>query len=131
MYRVAVVLFGLMVASTAQPSFSQDTSFDTGRSTCLRTEKAPPETLIAVCTKVIESGRLEPKELATAHFQRAFARFEKGDKERAIADYSESLRLNPKQPGALNNRGIATDDDARAIADFTEALAFGSIALRL
>lgn len=123
MYRVAVVFLGLMLAGAAQPAYGQGTSFDADRSTCLRTEKMASEARIAVCTKVIESGQLAPMDLAAAHFRRASAWFEKGDKAQAVVDYSESLRLDPQQPGALNNRGVALEDDARAIADFTEALA--------
>jgi tetratricopeptide (TPR) repeat protein len=48
-----------------------------------------------------------------------------GDIDRAIADFTQVIRLNPTDAMAYNNRGKAyTDkkDYARAIADFTEAL---------
>lgn len=73
MYRVVVLIVGLMLAGMAQPSFGQDKSFEADRSTCLDTVKLNAEARIAVCTKMIESGRPEPKELAIAHFRRAYA----------------------------------------------------------
>ena len=49
----------------------------------------------------------------------------KGDHDRAIADYSEAIRLDPKHASAFNNRGIAyraKGDHDRAIADYNEAI---------
>ena len=43
----------------------------------------------------------------------------------AIADFSEAIRLNPKDAVAYNNRGVAyyaKSDLDRAIADFNEAI---------
>ena len=45
-------------------------------------------------------------------------------RDRALADYSEALRLNPKYAGAMRNRGIVyarKRDDERAIRDYSEA----------
>ena len=50
---------------------------------------------------------------------------DKGDTDRAIADYTEAIRLDPKFAIAYNNRGLAYRDKGdtdRAIADFTEAI---------
>ena len=50
---------------------------------------------------------------------------DKGDTDRAIADYTEAIRLDPKLANAYNNRGTAYRDKGdtdRAIADFTEAI---------
>ena len=49
----------------------------------------------------------------------------KGDNDRAIADYTEVLRLNPNYADAYYNRGDAYDDKgdyARARADWEKAL---------
>ena len=49
----------------------------------------------------------------------------KGDHDRAIADYTEAIRLDPKYACAYNNRGLAwraKGDHDRAIADYTEAI---------
>jgi tetratricopeptide (TPR) repeat protein len=49
----------------------------------------------------------------------------KGDLDRAIADYDEAIRLDPKDAMAYYNRGLAfkaKSDLARAIANYTEAI---------
>ena len=49
----------------------------------------------------------------------------KGENDRAIADYTEAIRLDPKNANAYSNRGYAYSDKGdtdRAIADFTEAI---------
>jgi tetratricopeptide (TPR) repeat protein len=58
-------------------------------------------------------------------FVRGLGKHKEGILERAIADYSEALRINPKYVVAYNNRGVAWAallDIDRAISDFTEAL---------
>ena len=49
----------------------------------------------------------------------------RGDYDRAIADYTEVLRLQPKAATAYNNRGLAyyqKREYDRAVADYTEAI---------
>ena len=49
----------------------------------------------------------------------------KGDYDKAIADFTEAIRLNPKIAKAYNNRGLAYEnkgDYDKAIADCTEAI---------
>ena len=49
----------------------------------------------------------------------------KGDKDRAIADYNEAIRLNPNDADAYYNRGNAWSDKGDndgAIADYNEAI---------
>ena len=56
---------------------------------------------------------------------RGWALFELGQYDRAIADYSEQLRLNPRNDAARNNRGLAhlrKGELAAALADFEEAI---------
>jgi tetratricopeptide (TPR) repeat protein len=58
-------------------------------------------------------------------FSRGFAYGAKGDNDRAIVEYSEAIRLDPKYPIAYNNRGAAYSakgDNDHAIADYTEAI---------
>jgi len=61
---------------------------------------------------------------AQDYFERAYQSLET-DPDRAIADYTEAIRLNPHYAEAYNNRAIARDnkgDYDGAIADYTEAL---------
>jgi len=62
---------------------------------------------------------------AYAYNDRGLVYQAKGDLDRAIADFTEAIRLDPKSARAFNNRGIAYQakgDGDRAIADFTEAI---------
>ena len=80
---------------------------------------------ISACTTAINSGRWHGSELAWAHTNRGVAYRAKGDHDRAIADYDEAIRLDPKDAVAYSNRGIAYKDKGdydRAIADYNEAI---------
>ena len=64
-------------------------------------------------------------DLAIVHYNRGIAWRAKGDYDRAIADYDQALRLDPKHEDAYVNRGAAWSDKGdldRAIADYTEAI---------
>ena len=53
---------------------------------------------------------------------------EKGDDDRAIADYNDAIRLDPNYALAYNNRAVAWQakgDTARANADFDKAKSLG------
>jgi len=77
---------------------------------------------IAACTRAINSGAGQP---SINYNNRGFAYRRKGENDRAIADYNEALRLDPKYAIAYNNRGLAYSEKGendRAIADYNEAL---------
>ena len=62
---------------------------------------------------------------AEAHFERGFACAMKGDYDRAIADYTQAIHLNPRYAAAYNNRGNAClqkGDSDKAIADCSKAI---------
>ena len=84
-----------------------------------------PDGSIAVYTRILQ-GRGEPaKNGAIACNNRGLAYRGKGELDRAIADFNEAIRLDPKFALAYNNRGLAYRDKGeldRAIADFTEAI---------
>ena len=109
----AVVLTLLMIATATA---AED------RETC---QKAEGQAAVAACTAVISSGQLQGHDLAAAYFSRAFNLNKLGEADRAIADYSEAIRLDPKYVVALNNRCAvynAKHEYDRAIHDCEQAL---------
>lgn len=62
---------------------------------------------------------------ADDYLDRGYAKYEKGDPDGAIADYSRALELDPKDAAAYNNRGNVKKDKGDvdgAIADYSRAL---------
>lgn len=80
---------------------------------------------ITACTALIESGRESPRDQVIASTRRGGAYYGKGDLDRAIADYSEAIRLDPKDGKIFNDRGNTYNskgDLDRAMADYNEAI---------
>ena len=61
------------------------------------------------CSSIIQSGRESPRNLAIAYYSRGLAYYDKGDDDRAIADFNEAIRLDPKFAYAYSSRGLAYD----------------------
>ncbi len=73
--------------------------------------KGSEDTAIRGCSRIIKSGRLFGKPISKKHhaivyYNRGVAYDEKGQYDRAIADYDMAIKLNPKHASAYNNRGI-------------------------
>lgn len=79
---------------------------------------------IKSCTELIQSGKELKENLAIAFYNRGLAYENKEDYERAIADYSEAIRLDPNDAEALFYRGLDKErmgSKADAEADMTAA----------
>jgi tetratricopeptide (TPR) repeat protein len=86
---------------------------------------AGPERRIKVCTAIIESPQETPDVRATAYFHRALAWRVLDNLQRAIADFTEAIGLNPRYGAAYGWRGRLLVDKGeydRAVANYTEAL---------
>ena len=114
----AMLLFAAPVKSFAANDFD----------TC---EKASGDVAIAACTRAIGSHRYSGDNLAELYYNRGVEYDNQGDHDRAIADYTEAMRLDPRNGGsadiggAYNDRGDAYQakgDYDRAIADYNEAI---------
>ena len=83
------------------------------------------EQQIKSCTQIIESGRETPQRLAIAYFWRGHAWRYRDNLHRAIADFTEAIRLNPKYRAAYGWRGQLlgdTGDYDGAVANYTDAI---------
>jgi len=84
-----------------------------------------PDSTIAGCTALIQSGRESTDNLAGAYRKRASAYMRKSDYDHAIQDYYDLIRLNPKNAPAYTERGSAhfyKGDYDRAIQDYDDAI---------
>ena len=77
---------------------------DPAQADCL---SADPDRSIAGCTAVLARGDEAAQDRAIAFNNRGNAYRYRGDTERAIADYSEAIRLKPDYALAYYNRGDA------------------------
>jgi len=85
---------------------------------------------IAACTRILEAQGESANSRAIAYTNRGKAYFAKGNKDRAFADYTLAIELNPLPASDPNSnvylvRGIAFEskgDETRAIADYDAAI---------
>ena len=92
---------------------------------CVNKAKASPDLQISGCTTVIQSGKESKSNLAIAFNNRGNGFRKNHDNDRALADYNQAIRLNPKLTIAYNGRGNAYNskkDYDRALADYGMAI---------
>ena len=86
----------------------------------------PGEEGFRCCHRRVYRGRpAGPRNLAKAYGRRGYAYQAKGNRDKAIADYTEAIRLDPKDSVAHCDRGRAYGSKGeydKAIADCTEAI---------
>src|SRR6266852_724179 len=113
-------LFGwlLVGVTTATAQSPLGACFSTDASTSL-------DLRIDTCTNLIQSKGLSQDRLAIAFQNRGSAYVAKGDTDRAIQDFNQAIKLDPKYANAFNSRGIAFQakgDNERAIQDYGQAI---------
>jgi lipoprotein NlpI len=90
---------------------------------CAQTKQA--DAAIEGCSRIIDDPKQKPKGRASAYFNRANALVQKGDSDKAIADFDEAIKLDPRNVGAYNNRGSAKNEKGdvdAALEDFDAAI---------
>jgi tetratricopeptide (TPR) repeat protein len=88
-------------------------------------QAADPDLRIKSCSAIVARKNETPGNRAIAYNNLGAAYREKGEQDRAVADYGRALELNPKYASAYNNRGVAYRDKGeydRAVADYGRAL---------
>ena len=120
MKRLALALLAAITAAlvAAAPAHADENS---GR--CFKDEG---EAAIAACTRAIQSGKFSGEPLAAIYHNRAIELRRDGDYDRAIADYSQAVRLEPEFTGAYAGRGLAHEGKGeieKAKTEYRKALA--------
>jgi tetratricopeptide (TPR) repeat protein len=113
---LALFIFALPTPSSAADDWAICTLGDAG------------EAIIAACTRVLQSGKLDHGQSAIAYRQRGSAYGTKGELDRAIADFTEAIRLDPRNAEGFARRADAYLDRQQldqAIGDFSEAIRLG------
>lgn len=109
----------LLLVSAAQAQQMQDWQV------CQQAENATLGNHLRSCTAIIRSDRTSSKDKAVAYNNRGNVLRDRGDLDRAIADFNAAIRLEPKSADAYIDRGIARyrrGDLDRAIADYDQAI---------
>ena len=108
----------VLVATAAPASGASRTDHD-------NCNASDPERNIVGCTRILADVTESKTTRAIASVSRGLAWESRGDHDRAIADFTYAITLNPNDALAYNNRGLAwreKQDVDRAIADFTDAI---------
>lgn len=111
LFSVASILLLLTAPATAEEA-----------KTC---HEASGAVALAACDRAIASGQHSGRDLARLHTSRGVERRRAGNLVGALADYTEAIRIDPKDHFAYNNRANLRRDQGdleAAIADYTEAL---------
>ena len=99
------------------------------RENLIKCQSADPDTRIAGCTALIQTGQDTPRNLSVIYNNRGSAYNTKRDYDRAIQDFNEAIRLNPNDSDNYRELGIACygkGDYDRAIQDYNLAIHLNS-----
>jgi tetratricopeptide (TPR) repeat protein len=108
----------------SQAAIEAEAAAANDRATC-GNNNANAEAAIAACTRQITSGRSAGHNLAIAHYNRGLRWYRKGDFDRAIFDFNDSLRSDPAYATVYIMRGLAWYNKKqidRALSDFNQLI---------
>jgi tetratricopeptide (TPR) repeat protein len=84
------------------------------------------ELVLRGCTVIIDNGHASKSNLEAALVSRGIAYDQNNDWDKALADLSKAVELDPKDANAFYNRGVVYEhkgDGELAITDYTKAIA--------
>ena len=116
--RLAVFLAALLLTFAPMPHAVADDKAD-----C----EARNDKSIAACTRIIKKGP-ETAGMADTYYRRGMRYRDNEEYDKAIRDYDEAIRVDPKYATAYNNRGNAWSDKReydKAFRDYDEAIGRG------
>jgi tetratricopeptide (TPR) repeat protein len=116
-----VLALGVALLAASSPALAADKAWET----CAGSDD---DKAIVGCTQVLARGNRESKSnQAIANYNRGVSYRNKGDNEKALADYERALKLNPKYANAYNGRAnikAELGDLDGALSDYNRALKF-------
>jgi len=113
-----------LVAGPTAAQESQDWRWCSGH------ESTSPDQRLAACNAIIETSGDMPMSVAIAHCDRGIVYLQKGERDRAMAEFDQAVRLGPGRYAGLGCRGhafFAEGDLGRAIADYDQAIDIDSL----
>ena len=125
MPRSTGVIFLLLCACAAAAALSPVAATAGPNEDSQTCSKSSGDTAIAACTRALATGRWKPHDRALILENRGIEYAAKGELDRAMADYSEAIRLDPKRAKGYLARGVAhykRQDYDRAITDYDQAI---------
>jgi len=135
MQTLVQAIFGLVgaIVLVTSPAFAQSRQEKQRQlDWCWGEQGATGDRQIDACTAVIRLGGFKGKDLAAVYAMRGNTWLTKKDYDRAIADFTDALRIDPLEGAAkergswYRGRGSARlekgGDNDRAIADFNDAI---------
>ncbi len=88
-------------------------------------EAEDADAAIPACTRLLETGKLDDKNRTRAYDSRGVGYWREGNYDRAIADYTKAIQIDPQYARAYMRRGAAyagKSDYDRSLADSTMAI---------
>ncbi|MCJ7664952.1 MAG: tetratricopeptide repeat protein [Desulfobacterales bacterium] len=125
---MAILSLSLMVCLTSPAWAGGLDDYKAGQATA---QKRNYDEAIRLFTKAIASGELSQENVSDTYNNRGNAWYAKGDYDKAIADYTKALEINPRgfmSQFYYSGRGFAwlkKGDYDKAIADFTTCIEIG------
>jgi tetratricopeptide (TPR) repeat protein len=116
--RIAAVC--LVAALTLAPSALADSKQDWNDCT-----SSDADVSIAGCSRIIAANAESKTNIAIAYMDRGIAHQNKGEHQDAIADFNQSLKLNPNDPAVYRSRGFSfaqTQEYDLAIDDYNQTI---------